>query len=162
MLGEFVVEFVVQSGRIVVATGSRAEKVAEWQERFARFDRSGTSIAQFCRDEGISPPSFYIWRRKLRRKPAAAGSSGAVRLTAGRLTARSAGAGQSIHGQPRQGSFAPVRVVGDVNCGSQLTLTAELRGGMRLTIPLAGPETLQLAIAALVGADAERAGDRPC
>ena len=93
-----------------MATGSRAEKVAEWQERFARFDRSGTSIAQFCRD----------------------------------------------------GSFAPVRVVGDVNFGGQLTLTAELRGGTRLTIPLAGPETLQLAIAALVEADAERAGDRPC
>jgi hypothetical protein len=53
-------------------------------------------------------------------------------------------------------------VVGNANFGGQLTMTAELRGGTRLTIPLGGPETLQLAIAALVGADAERAGDRPC
>ena len=140
-----------------MATGSRAEKVVEWQERLARFDRSGTSIAQFCRDEGVSPPSFYIWRRKLRRRPAAAGSSGT-----GRLTAKSAVAGQGVQGQPRQGSFVPVRVLGDVNFHGQLTMTAELQGGTRFTIPLAGPETLQLAIAALVQADAERPGDRPC
>ena len=140
-----------------MARGSRGEKVAEWQERLARFHRSGVSIAQFCHDEGVSTPSFYIWRRKLQRKPAAAGSSGAVRLTA-----ESAAAGQSVQRQPRQGSFVPVRVLGDVNFHGQVTMTAELRGGTRLTIPLAGPETLQLAIAALVGADAERAGDRPC
>ena len=46
-----------------MAIGMRAEKVAEWQERFIRFERSGASIAQFCRDEGISSPSFYVWRR---------------------------------------------------------------------------------------------------
>jgi transposase-like protein len=142
---------------MVVAIRSRAEKVAEWQKRLARFHRSGTSIAQFCHDEGVSTPSFYVWRRKLRRRPAAASSSGAGRLTAG-----SAAAGQSVQGQPRQGSFVPVRVLSDVNFGGQLTMTAELRGGTRLTIPLAGPEMLQLAIAALVGADAERVGDRPC
>ena len=139
----------------------RAEKVAEWQERFARFDRSGTSIAQFCRDEAISPPSFYIWRRKLRcqrrRKPAAADSSGAGRCGRG-----SAEPAQSARGEPRQGSFVPVRVLGDVNLGVQLTMTAELRGGTRLMIPLADPEALQLAIAALVQADAERAGGLPC
>ena len=157
MLGEFGVEFAVQPGRMVVAIRSRAEKVAEWQQRLARFHRSGTSIAQFCYDEGVSTPSFYVWRRKLRRRPAAASASGAGRLTAG-----SAVAGQSVQGQPRQGIFVPVRVLGDVNSGGQLTMIAELRGGTRLTIPLAGPETLQLAIAALVGADAERAGDRPC
>ena len=156
MLGEFGVEFAVQPGRMVVASRSRAEKVAEWQERMARFHRSGTSIAQFCYDEGVSTPSFYVWRRKLRRRPAA-GSSGVGRLTAGPAVP-----GQNVQGQPRQGSFVPVRVLGDVNFGGQLTMTAELRGGTRLTIPLAGPETLQLAIAALVGADAERAGDRPC
>ena len=158
MLGEFGVEFGVQPGRIVVATRSRAAKVAEWQERFARFDRSETSIAQFCYDEGVSTPSFYVWRRKLRRKmPAAAGSS-----SRGRRTARSAVAKQSIPEQAQPRSFVPVRVLGDANFGGQLTMTAELRGGTRLTIPLAGPETLQLAIAALVGADAERAGGRPC
>src|SRR5579863_2715284 len=73
MLGEFGVEFAVQPGRMVVAIRSRAEKVAEWQQRLARFQRSGMSIAQFCYDEGVSTPSFYVWRRKLRRKTVAAG-----------------------------------------------------------------------------------------
>jgi hypothetical protein len=137
--------------------GMRAEKVGEWQARFGRFHRARTSIAQFCHDEGISTPSFYVWRRKLRRKPAAAGSRGAGRLTAG-----SAIAGQSVQGQPRQGSFVPVRLLGGVNAGDQVTLTAELRGGTRLTISLPGPEALPRAIAALVQADAEGAGDGPC
>jgi hypothetical protein len=140
-----------------VATGSRAEKVAEWQERLARFQRSGSSIAQFCCDEGISTPSFYVWRRKLQRKPAASGSIGAGRFARG-----STGAAQNVRGPSRRGSFVPVRLLGGVNVGDQVTMTAELRGGTRLTIPLAGPETLQLAIAALVQADAEHPGDRPC
>jgi hypothetical protein len=36
-----------------------------WQERFARFDPSGLTVAQFCRQEGVSPPSFYQWKKKL-------------------------------------------------------------------------------------------------
>jgi|GEM_PF-6820322 len=36
-----------------------------WQERFARFDTSGLTVAQFCRQEGVSPPSFYQWKKKL-------------------------------------------------------------------------------------------------
>jgi transposase-like protein len=145
-----------------VVIRSRAKKVTEWQERLARFHRSGTSITQFCHDEGVSTPSFYVWRRKLRRRPVAAGSSGAGRLTAGSAVAGQGVQRQTVQGQPRQGSFVPVRVLSDMNFDGQLTMIAELRGGTRLTIPLAGPETLQLAIAALVGADAERAGDRPC
>jgi hypothetical protein len=129
----------------------------EWQERVARFQRSGSSIAQFCYDEGVSTPSFYVWRRKLRRKLLPSGSIGAGRFARG-----STEAAQSVRGHSRRGSFVPVRLLGGVNVGDQVTMTAELRGGTRLTIPLAGPNALQVAIAALVQADAEGAGERPC
>ena len=38
---------------------------AVWAERLARQRRSALSIAEFCRRERISPPSFYSWRRRL-------------------------------------------------------------------------------------------------
>jgi len=40
-------------------------KVAVWQGRLRRFAASGSSIAEFCRQEGVSAPSFYLWRKRL-------------------------------------------------------------------------------------------------
>jgi transposase len=45
-----------------------------WRRVLARWRRSGLSVRAFCRAEGISEPSFYVWRRKLEqadhKKPA--------------------------------------------------------------------------------------------
>lgn len=38
--------------------------VSEWREVFRRFERSGLSIADFCRRESVSPSSFHRWRSK--------------------------------------------------------------------------------------------------
>lgn len=45
---------------------SRAATRQAWAERIDRFEQSGQTIAQFCATEGVSPVSFYQWRRKLR------------------------------------------------------------------------------------------------
>jgi transposase-like protein len=37
-----------------------------WERRIERQRRSGLSIAEFCSQEGVSPASFYAWRRRLR------------------------------------------------------------------------------------------------
>jgi len=37
-----------------------------WRQRLQRFERSGLSAAAFCATEGVSTPSFYAWRRRLR------------------------------------------------------------------------------------------------
>ena len=37
-----------------------------WRQRIARQRRSQSSIADFCSAEGVSPNSFYTWRRRLR------------------------------------------------------------------------------------------------
>jgi len=44
-----------------------AERTAAevWRERLAQHARSGFSIAEFCRREHLSPPSFYQWRKRL-------------------------------------------------------------------------------------------------
>jgi transposase len=36
-----------------------------WAERLDRFRRSGQTVAQFCAAEGVSEPSFYVWKRTL-------------------------------------------------------------------------------------------------
>lgn len=36
-----------------------------WRDRLQRQARGKLSVAEFCRGEGISPPSFYQWRKRL-------------------------------------------------------------------------------------------------
>jgi hypothetical protein len=40
--------------------------VVAWERRVAKQRRSRLSIAEFCSQEGVSPASFYAWRRRLR------------------------------------------------------------------------------------------------
>jgi hypothetical protein len=42
------------------------EKESLWREIMERQMASGVSVRSFCAAEGISEPSFYFWRRKLR------------------------------------------------------------------------------------------------
>ena len=47
-------------------------KQREWSDRFRRFGKSSQTVADFCRAEGVSQPSFYHWKRRLvggRRRP---------------------------------------------------------------------------------------------
>jgi hypothetical protein len=41
-----------------------------WQQRLQRFLRGGLAVADFCDREGVSPASFYAWRRRLQADPA--------------------------------------------------------------------------------------------
>ena len=68
-----------------VTTGSVKER--EWIERLQRFERSGQTVARFCEAEQISPPSFYLWRKRLgiasrRSRSRASGSRGRRRPSA--------------------------------------------------------------------------------
>jgi hypothetical protein len=38
---------------------------AEWRARVARQSSSGLTIAAYCRQERVSQPSFYFWKRRL-------------------------------------------------------------------------------------------------
>ena len=41
-------------------------KQREWRERLRRFSKGNWTVAEFCRREGVSSPSFYQWSRRLR------------------------------------------------------------------------------------------------
>ena len=37
-----------------------------WRARIAQQEKSDASIRAFCREEGLSEPAFYAWRKRLR------------------------------------------------------------------------------------------------
>jgi hypothetical protein len=37
-----------------------------WVARFARYRSSGSSVARFCKQERVSPNTFYYWAKRLK------------------------------------------------------------------------------------------------
>jgi hypothetical protein len=109
-------------------------KAQEWQQRFLRFETSRQTINEFCRQEGFSPQSFYLWRKRL--VPAD---------NAKRSAAQS------------RDAFRPVRLLPTTG------VSVQLPGGTQLLVPTADAESLQLVIETLARVDANRVGgSRPC
>ena len=108
-------------GRIL---SSGAEAV--WRERLARFDRGDWTVAEFCRREGVSNPSFYQWRKRLRRRrqPARGVEPEASRASAAEVPGR----------------FLPVNVAG------LSTAEIELPNGLKIRVPATNAEALRAAI----------------
>ncbi len=44
-------------------------KAQEWRQRLVRFENSRHTISRFCRQEGVSPQSFYLWRKRFAKQP---------------------------------------------------------------------------------------------
>ncbi len=42
-----------------------ATKAEQWAERIADQRRSGNSVKQFCKEQGLTECSFYAWRKRL-------------------------------------------------------------------------------------------------
>jgi hypothetical protein len=43
-------------------------KTDEWAERIAAQQRSGNSVKQFCKEQGLTEGSFYAWRKRLQKR----------------------------------------------------------------------------------------------
>ena len=50
------------------------EKRQAWAARFARYRASGLSVARFCKQERVSPHTFYYWAKRLRTASSSAPS----------------------------------------------------------------------------------------
>jgi transposase-like protein len=48
--------------------GRDARKERFWRDAIRQQERSGQSIRQYCRHHHLSEPSFYAWRRELKRR----------------------------------------------------------------------------------------------
>jgi hypothetical protein len=52
-------------GDTAIETKPANLKAAEWAERIAAQQRSGVSVKQFCKEQGLTEYSFYAWRKRL-------------------------------------------------------------------------------------------------
>jgi hypothetical protein len=43
-------------------------KADQWAERIATQGRSGMSVKQFCKEQGLTEYSFYAWRKRLQER----------------------------------------------------------------------------------------------
>jgi transposase len=52
----------------VIEEKTTRSKADEWAERIAAQRRSGMSVKQFCKEQGLTEYSFYAWRKRLQEK----------------------------------------------------------------------------------------------
>ena len=109
---------------------------AVWRERLARFGESKLTVKEFCRQEGVSDPSFYQWRKRLEKDPP-------VLKQTRRIGKRSAKAEKSQ-------SFVPVRVSSAEDLSNSVfgSIVAEVEfpNGVRIRVPATHAEALRIAI----------------
>lgn len=91
---------------------TQSETLTLWTERLQRFEQAQMTVAQFCASEGVSQPSFYNWKRRLRssREP----------------TARAVAKFVPVSLQPAPDQRAPA--------ASHANATIELPGGIRIHV----------------------------
>jgi len=99
----------------------RESAVALWRSRLAKFRKSNLSVAEFCRQEGLSNPSFYQWRKRL-----------------GEGAARS----EQVQTPVKTSALVPVKV------SSSLFVEIEFPNGIRMRVPAGNPEVLRCVILA--------------
>ena len=107
-----------------MAGGSDSRKVQLWRDRFRRYAKSAVTVEAFCSQEGVSVPTFYLWRKKL-------------------FPTRSA----RESGQPR--SFRPVIVTSDPQALCRSALSVRLPGGVELEVPAGNLEVIRVVVGEL-------------
>jgi transposase-like protein len=71
-----------------------AEKQRFWQRQLARWRQSRQSVREFCRENALSEPSFYAWRRELTRRGQSSRTGNRPRPKASQTATTSQGAGK--------------------------------------------------------------------
>ncbi len=122
-----------------MAQSSDSGKEVAWRRRVRRFQRSGLTVARFCRQEGISKASFYRWRNLLAERPTQDGD--------------------------QTPAFQAVRVTACIpaETGADGPVSIQLPGGVRVEVPAQNLDAIRAVLAELLRANAtpER-GDASC
>jgi hypothetical protein len=95
------------------------EKQRFWQRHVGGWRQSGRSIREYCRENALSEPAFYAWRRELARRRQVSGTAARAarkatrRPKAPRTATTAPGGRRQQRPAPSCGtpSFVPVRVV---------------------------------------------------
>jgi len=128
---------------------SNPVKVQEWTGRLSRFQNSELTVAQFCQAEGVSQPSFYQWKRKLRDQPLPTESSS-------RRPARSRNPTNKIP------AFKAVEVTASsLPFASQPALTVCMSSGIQIAVA-DNPAAIRAVMRELLSAEKVSSGETAC
>ena len=129
--------------------GSNPVKVEEWTGRLLRFQKSDVTVAQFCRDEGVSQPSFYQWKSKLRDQ----------RLPTESSNRRSASSRNRTNKRP---AFKTVQVTSSSQpCASQPAMIVSMSGGIQIEVA-DNPAVIQAVMRELLSVEKVSSGAAAC
>jgi hypothetical protein len=45
-----------------------ADRSEYWRERIAQQERSGLSVQRFCKEQGLTEQTFYVWRKRVKKQ----------------------------------------------------------------------------------------------
>jgi hypothetical protein len=107
---------------------------AVWRQRLERFSSWSGTVAEFCRREGVTQGTFYLWRKRLPREAALSRAVGSVPVPE---PMRPTGAAQ------RAASFVELSLT-----GRAAVVEIELPNGAVVRIPAEHAATLRVAIGA--------------
>jgi hypothetical protein len=110
--------------------GRKQDAESVWRGRLSKFRKSKLTVKEFCRQEGVSEPSFYRWRKRLDLGPVETKS---VRRSQAQKPNTS-----------RQQSFIPVRVPAPAVAFAEV----EFLNGIRVRVPATNAEALRVAMTA--------------
>ena len=103
-------------GEPIMATRPDPDRESFWRELVGRRESSGLTVVELCQRAGVSPASFFLWQRRL-RKPQPRRRSGATEALS-------------------RSSLVPVRIVLDrADEGRAPPVVVELPGPVRVQIP---------------------------
>ena len=105
---------------------------AMWRDRLTRFRECGLTVKEYCRQEGVSDPSFYQWRQRLDMVPQ--GSK--------RVHRSGNGPTKTVKSQP----FVPVKVSSSERVPNLGLAEVELPSGVLIRVPATHAEALRVAI----------------
>ncbi len=129
--------------------GSNPVKVQEWTGRLLRFHKSDVTVVQFCQAEGVSQPSFYQWKSKLRDQL----------LPTESPNRRPASSRNRTNKRP---AFKAVEVTSfSQPCASQPALTVCMSGGTQIEVA-DNPAAIQAVMRELLNAEKVRSGAAAC
>ena len=122
-----------------MARSSDSGKAVAWRRRVRRFQRSGLTVARFCRQEGISKASFYRWRNLLAQRPTQGGDQ--------------TRAFQAVRGT----ACIPVET------GADAPVSIQLPGGVRVEVPTHNLDLIRAVLGELLRANVTpQRGDASC
>jgi hypothetical protein len=121
------------------------EKERFWREAIRRQRRSGRSVRGFCRDEALSEPSFYAWRRELKQRRY---RQQAERARRGKRRAERAER-RPTERSPRRPAFVAVQLAAETIPTTAGTIELALPSGAVLRLPAnAEPATIAAIVTA--------------